>query len=238
MPGQDARAGLRILLADDEVLVRDGLAMILNAEPDLRVVCTADDGAEAVRLASSVAPDVVLMDVRMPGMGGVAATQILTADGFGNDPTHTVCVVMLTSFNDTAAVREALRNGASGFLLKSSAPRDVAAAMRSVAAGHAWLDPQVTRGVIEDLVSRPEPALPTSAVLSRLTARERTVLSLLAHGLGTLEIAAHLVISEATARTHIGRILMKLGVRDRAQAVAFAYRSRLVGPDDRPLGPA
>src|SRR4051794_6007871 len=154
MPGQDARAGLRILLADDEALVRDGLAMILNAEPDLRVVCTADDGAEAVRLASSVAPDVVLMDVRMPGMGGVAATQILTADGFGNDSTHTVRVVMLTSFNDTAAVREALRNGASGFLLKTSAPRDVAAAVHTVAAGYAWLDPHVTRGVIEDLVSR------------------------------------------------------------------------------------
>jgi DNA-binding NarL/FixJ family response regulator len=217
---------IRVLLADDQPLVRAGLAMLLCAEADVEVVGEAGDGAEVVALTRRLKPDVVLMDVRMPGVDGVAATRMLTT---GPEPSD-ARVLILTTYHVDEAVYSALRAGASGFLLKDAAPQELLYAVRAVAAGEAWLDPAVARGLLDDLVRRPEPAAPAPAALAELTAREQQVLILMAHGLSNAEIARRLVVGDATVKTHVGRVLMKLGLRDRTQAVVAAYQSGLVVP--------
>jgi DNA-binding NarL/FixJ family response regulator len=220
---------VRVLLADDQVMIRVGLAMVLEAEPDVEVVGQAGDGRQAVDLAGRVRPDVVVMDIRMPGLDGVQATAAITSGGLVTAAGAPVRVLVLTTYHVDETVYAALRAGASGFVLKDAAPVELAAAVRAVAAGKAWLDPAVARGLLDDLLARPEPTRPAPAALDALTAREREVLALVADGLSNPDIAARLVIGEATVKTHFGRILMKLGLRDRAQAVAVAYRSGLVG---------
>lgn len=225
---------IRVLLVDDEPLVRAGLAMLVDAEPDLVVVGEAGDGDSAVELAHAVRPDVVVMDVRMSGVNGVEATRRLVSDEFVVDQDFTTAVLMLTTFNDDSAVHNALRAGASGFMLKSAVPRMLGDAVRAVAAKLAWLDPKVAQRLLTEFATRPEPLPPASAELARLTLRESEVLMLAAHGFGNTGIAEHLVISEATVKTHISRILSKLDVHERSQAVAAAYRGGLVRPDDPP----
>jgi len=224
-----------IVVADDQRLVRAGIAMLLAAEDDLDVVAEAADGREAVELARSRGADLVLMDVRMPGMDGVAATRLLTADSADSD--KLVRVLVLTTFDDDDAVYGALRAGASGFLLKHAAPRDLVSAVRAVAAGEAWIDPAVAGRVIAALAALPGPGRSAPQVLERLTPREREVLALLATGLSTREITARLVLSEATVKTHIARCLMKTGSRDRAHAVVLAYQSGLVTAPPVDRGP-
>ena len=211
---------IRVLLADDQQLVRAGFAMILDAEDDLTVVGQADDGATAVALARSLRPDVVLMDVRMPGMDGVAATREITPDG--------IRVLILTTFELDEYVFDGLRAGASGFLVKHTEPADLIRAVREVAAGNAQLSPGVTRRLIAEFVARPALRTPMPAGSAVLTEREREVVALVAHGLSNDEIAAELVISPATARTHVSRAMVKLHARDRAQLVVFAHRMGLV----------
>lgn len=221
---------IRVLLADDQPLVRAGLAMLLSSEEDVEVIAEAGNGAETVELTRRLRPDVVLMDVRMPGLDGVAATRLLTA---GPEPTE-ARVLILTTYHVGEAVYSALRAGASGFLLKDAAPQELILAVRAVAAGEAWLAPAVARGLVDDLARRPEPATPTSAALAELTAREQEVLVLMAHGLSNAEIAQRLMVGDATVKTHVGRVLMKLGLRDRTQAVVAAYQSGLVVPGAGP----
>ncbi|MBO3103496.1 response regulator [Cellulomonas fengjieae] len=216
---------IRVLLADDQPLVRAGIAMLLSAEPGLEVVAQAEDGERAVALTRSLHPDVVLMDVRMPRMDGVEATRALVEDGDG-----VVRVLVLTTYHVDDAVYAALRAGASGFLLKDAAPESLIAAVRAVADGDAWLDPVVAKGLLAEFAARPDPLRRSPGDLARLTPREREVLVLVAHGLSNTEIASRLFIGEATVKTHLGRVMVKLGLRDRAQAVAIAYRSGLVSP--------
>lgn len=219
---------IRVLLVDDEAMVRAGLRLVLEAEPDIEVVGEASDGVEVQAAAATLGPDVVLVDVHMPRMDGLAATRELLA-------AHPALkVVVLTTFNEDAYVREALRAGASGFLLKVAPPERLAEAVRVAARGHALLDPLVTRGVIEAFASVPGPDRrdpEPPAVLSTLTAREGEVLELLARGRSNAEIAAELVLGESTVKTHVARILMKLGLRDRVQAVVFAYEHGVVTGD-------
>jgi DNA-binding NarL/FixJ family response regulator len=221
---------IKVLVADDQALIRAGLAMLLNAQPDLEVVAEAADGAEAVRLAELHRVDVVLMDVRMPGTDGVAATRALCADRRSDDPAPGPKVLILTTFDDDDAVYGALSAGASGYLLKHAVPHDLLAAIRRVAAGDAWLDPAVAGSVIAALARGPRPGEPVPDILSRLTPREREVLVLIAEGLSNAEIADRLVVGEGTVKTHVSRVLMKTASRDRSQAVALAYRSGLVLP--------
>lgn len=223
---------IRVLLVDDEPLVRAGLAMLVDAEPDLVVVGEAGDGMSAVDAAHSTRPDVVIMDVRMPVHDGVEATRRLVSEEFVVDHDFIAGVLILTTFNDDVAVNEALRAGASGFMLKSAAPRMLGDAVRAVAEGFAWLDPRVAQRLLAEFAARP-PVAP-SAGFGSLTLRESEVLMLVAHGLNNADIAAHLVISEATVKTHVSRILSKLDVRERSQAVVAAYRGGLVHPDDPP----
>jgi DNA-binding NarL/FixJ family response regulator len=211
---------IRVLLADDQALVRAGFALILNAEPDLEVVGEADDGMAAVVLARELRPAVVLMDIRMPELDGIEATRQIAAD----DPT--VRVLMLTTFDLDEYVVAAFRAGASGFLLKT-APRDqLVAAVRTVDAGEALLAPLSTRKLIERFTYPPSEA----PALEALTSRERDVLTLLARGLSNAEIAAELVVESSTVKSHVGNVLSKLDLRDRVQAVVFAYESGLVRP--------
>ncbi|MDG4796879.1 response regulator transcription factor [Micromonospora sp. WMMD1082] len=227
---------IRILLADDQPLIRAGLAMLLDSEPDIEVIGTADDGRQAVDRARTTKPDVVLMDVRMPVLDGVSATRLITEDAGSLDPARPVVkVLILTTYHVDDAVYAALRAGASGFLLKDAAPTELAAAVRAVAAGEAWLDPAVARRLIDEFAERPEPY--PAAGLDRLTAREREVLTQVARGLSNIEIAMRLHVGEGTVKTHFGRILVKLGVRDRAQAVMVAYESGLVQPRRSPRQP-
>jgi DNA-binding NarL/FixJ family response regulator len=218
---------IRVLLADDQAMVRAGFRLILSAEPDISVVGEAADGAEAVAAARRLRPDVTLMDVRMPRLDGIAATRRLAAV----DPRVTR-VVVLTTFDVDAHVYDALRAGASGFLLKNAPPEELVAAIRQVSAGGALLDPAVTRRVIEEFARSPAPGPPPREVAS-LTERELEVLHHVAHGLSNAEIAATLVVSEATVKTHVARLLAKLGLRDRVQAVVFAYERGLVRPGAR-----
>lgn len=218
-----------VVVAEDQPLVRAGLMMLLQAG-GVHVLAEAGDGAQAVELARSHRPDVVVMDVRMPEMDGVTATRLLTADAEGPPGSGPLTkVLMVTTFDEDNAVHAALRAGASGYLLKGAAPRDLLPAVRAVAAGEAWLDPGVAGAVIAALAALPDPGAPAPQLLDRLTPRETEVLALVAHGLSNAEIRDHLVLSEATVETHVSRILMKTGSRDRAQAVVLAYRSGLVG---------
>ncbi|MGH8921400.1 MAG: response regulator [Actinomycetes bacterium] len=220
----------RVLVADDQPLVRAGIVMLLDAEPDLKVVAEASDGQQALEEAGRHQPDVVVMDVRMPVVDGVEATRQLTADDFCADADTPIRVLVLTSYHADEAVYGALRAGASGFLLKCAAPADLPAAIRAVSSGEAWLQPAVARGLLTEFAARSESRAPSPAVLRRLTAREREVLTLVAGGLSNAEIAERLVVGQVTVKTHLGRILMKLGLRDRAQAVVAAYESGLVTP--------
>ena len=215
---------ITVLLVDDQTLVRTGFRMVLEIEPDLRVVGEAADGGQAVSLAASLQPDVVLMDVRMPGIDGIAATRTLTAD-----PACQARVVMLTTFDMDEYVYEALRAGASGFLLKDVQPELLVAGIRAVHSGESLLAPTVTRRLIESFLARP-PAVDSVSEdrLATLTPRELEVLRLVARGLTNGEIATRLFVSETTVKTHVGRMLMKLGVRDRVQAVIYAYQHAVV----------
>ena len=214
----------RCLIADDQAMVREGFAAVLAAQPGLQVVGQAADGADAVRLARHVRPDVVLMDVRMPVMDGLQATRQILAAASPVRPK----VLMLTTFDLDEYVYAALRAGASGFLLKDATAAELVHAVRVVAAGDALLAPSVTRRLIADFARQPHPAPMPS--LSALTPRETEVLRLIAHGLSNTEISDTLVIAEQTTKTHVGRILGKLDLRDRAQAVVLAYETGLVTP--------
>jgi DNA-binding NarL/FixJ family response regulator len=218
---------IRVLLADDQGLVRAGFKALLNAEPDLEVVGEADDGVEAVALAASLAPDVVLMDIRMPRMDGIQATREIAADAH----LAAVKVVILTTFELDEYVLEGLRAGASGFLVKDTEPVELLHAVRVVAQGEALLSPSVTRRLIAEFVaSAPASSGPPVPGLDVLTEREREVMALVGAGLSNDEIAERLVVSPATAKTHVSRAMVKLGARDRAQLVVFAYESGLVRP--------
>ena len=216
----------RVLVADDQTLVRAGFRVLVDSAPDLEVVGEAGNGAEAVELARSARPDVVLMDIRMPVLDGLEATRRIVAD----ELLAGVRVLVLTTFDLDEYVYEALRAGASGFLLKDTPPADLLAAIRVVAAGDALLAPGVTRRLIAEFARRPEPSTVTPAALAALTDREREVLALVARGLTNGEIAERLVVSTATAKTHVSRVLAKLQARDRAQLVMLAYETGLVTP--------
>jgi DNA-binding NarL/FixJ family response regulator len=219
-----------VLLADDQALVRRGFRMILESEPGLEVVGEAADGQQAIDQVRRSRPAVVLMDIQMPGLDGLEAARRLLAD-----PTTSTRVLILTTFERDDYVFEALRIGASGFLLKTAPPEELIAAVRVVAAGDALLSPSVTRRVIQRF-ARPEPYQPPSADLDRLTAREMEVLRLLAQGLSNAEIGGSLYVSEATVKTHTSSILAKLGLRDRVQAVIYAYEQGVVERGTHPLG--
>jgi len=206
--------------------VRDGFGMILDAQEDIEVVGEAEDGGRAVDLARELRPDVVLMDIRMPGVDGIEATRRLVA---GGDAPR---VLMLTTFDGDEYVYEAMKAGASGFLLKDVRRDELVGAVRVVAAGDAMLAPALTRRLIEDFVRRPRPGAAPGGPIADLTEREREVLRLMARGLSNAEIAAELVVSEATVKTHVARILAKLGLRDRIQAVVLAYESGFVQPGE------
>jgi DNA-binding NarL/FixJ family response regulator len=212
-----------VLLVDDQPLLRLGFRAVLDQQPDLDVVGEAGDGAQAVTMAAALGPDVVLMDVRMPGMNGIEATRRIVGSG---SPAR---VLVLTTFDLDEYVFAALRAGASGFLLKDALPADLIAGIRVVAAGDAAVAPQVTRRLIETFVDRlPSGPLPVDGRLERLTVRERDVLVELARGRSNRDVAARLFISEGTVKVHVGRLLAKLGLRDRAQAVVFAYEHGVV----------
>ena len=217
---------VRVLLVDDEAMVRVGLRMVLSAETDLEVVGEAGDGEEAERLTRELEPDVVLMDVRMPRVDGIEGSRRVMAARSGTK------VVVLTTFGEDAYVEAALRAGVSGFLLKVSPPEQLIAAVRTVAAGGGLLDPAVTVSVIESFARAPSARTPRSAALDALTDRERDVLARLAHGRSNAEIAAELYLGEATVKTHVSNVLHKLGLRDRVQAVVAAYELGLVQPGE------
>jgi len=215
---------IRVLLVDDQAMVRAGFRMILEAEDDIEVVGEAGDGDQGVAVARQLRPDVVLMDVQMPRMDGLEATSRIVGEA-----DLASRVVILTTFERDDYVFEALRAGASGFLLKNAPPEDLVHAVRVVAAGEALLSPSVTRRVIEEYSRRPAPRS-NDADLHRLTEREVEVLQLLATGKSNSELAAHLYLGEGTIKTHVSNVLTKLGLRDRMQAVVFAYESGLVEP--------
>ena len=216
---------IRVLIADDQPLVRAGFRVILDSEPDIQVVGEAADGLEAIELVRRLSPDVVCMDIRMPNLDGVEATRRLTAPGVE----HPVKVLILTTFDLDEYVVEALRAGASGFLVKDVPAGELARAIRVVAEGDALLAPGVTRRLL-DLVAARLPSITPPASVSGLTERELDVTRLAARGLSNAEIANELVVSETTVKTHVAHVLQKLGLRDRVQVVVLAYESRLVQP--------
>ena len=217
-------SAVRVLLADDQALVRAGFRMILDAEEDIEVVGEAKDGAEAVRAARALRPDVVLMDIRMPNLDGIEATRQVMAERAGE-----VRVLILTTFDLNEYVYEALRSGASGFLLKDAPAESLIAGIRVVADGEALLAPSITRRLIEEFARGDGPAAPPPG-LDELTPRELDVFKQVARGLSNAEIASELIVSETTVKTHVARMLMKLGLRDRVQAVVLAYEAGIVTP--------
>ena len=220
---------VQIIVADDQRVVRAGFAALLGTQPDFTVVGTACDGTEAVRLCRELRPDVVLMDVRMPGMDGIEATRKLA--NLAHDGPR---ILILTTFDLDEYVYDALRAGASGFLLKDVTAERLFDAVRVVAAGDALLAPAITRRLISEFARlQPQPAIPSRETLAALTPRERQVLRLVAAGLSNQEIAAQLIVTAETVKTHVSRVLSKLGLRDRTQAVVAAYESGLVVPHTR-----
>ena len=215
---------IRVLLADDQALVRGGFRSILEGQTDMEVVGEAADGAEAVELALATRPDVIVMDIRMPRLDGIAATRVLL------ERHASARVLVLTTFNQEAYVYDGLRAGASGFLLKSAPPRELAGAIRTVAAGDALLAPEITRAMIQEYLQRPRPGAATADTLAVLTPRELEVLGLIARGRSNTEIAGELFLSEPTVKTHVSRVLAKLQLRDRVHAVVLAYETGLVRP--------
>lgn len=217
---------IRAVIADDQMMVRQGFTVLLNAEPDIEVVGQAVNGLDAVAKVAELAPDVVLMDIRMPELGGIEATRRITSpEG------STVKVLVLTTFDLDEYVYEALRAGASGFLLKDASADELAQAVRVVAAGDALLSPNITkRLIVEFSRTAGAPRPPLKERIGDLTERETEVLTLIAGGLSNAEISRQLIVAEQTVKTHVGRILVKLGVRDRTQAAVFAYESGLVRP--------
>jgi DNA-binding NarL/FixJ family response regulator len=234
-----APAPIRVLVVDDQELVRSGFCVILDAADGITVVGEAANGEAALSQVAAHEPDVVLMDIRMPGMDGLEATRLITsgapaARSAGSGPATPPKVVMLTTFDLDDYVYEALRAGASGFLLKDSPRHDLIAAVRAAAAGDALLAPSVTRRLIEAFARRPPETSPSPSRLASLTVRERDVLLLLARGRSNSEIAEVLFVSEATVKTHVGNLLAKLGLRDRVQAVILAYETGIVVPGSPP----
>jgi len=225
---------IRVLVVDDQQMFRVGLAAILNAQPDIEVAGEAEDGAGAMARTRSLRPDVVLMDVRMPGMNGIEATAAILGDELS---AHRPRILMLTTFDIDDYVFAALRAGASGFLLKDATPDELIAAVRTVHAGDALLAPSVTRTLIQEFVGAPARRATPSHLLAALTDREREVFALIAAGLSNAEIAGRLFVSEQTTKSHVSRILSKLGLRDRVHAVVFAYDSGLVRPGDSSPAP-
>ncbi|MFE1956565.1 response regulator [Streptomyces sp. NPDC059479] len=220
------RTAIRVLIADDQMMVRQGLTVLLNAESGIEVVGQAVDGLDAVAKVADLTPDVVLMDIRMPGIGGIEATRRITGPADA-----TVKVLVLTTFDLDEYVYEALRAGASGFLLKDASAAELAQAVRVVAAGDALLAPNITKRLIAEFSRMSAaPRAPLKDRVGDLTERETEVLSLIAQGLSNAEIATSLVVAEQTVKTHVGRILVKLGLRDRTQVAVFAYESALVRP--------
>jgi DNA-binding NarL/FixJ family response regulator len=215
---------IRVLIVDDQELVRIGFRLFLETQPGLAVVGEAGDGEEAIERVRELRPDVVLMDIRMPTMDGVEATAKLTSGAIEPAPR----VLVLTTFDLDEYVFGALRAGAAGFLLKDAPRERLIEAIRVVHSGEALLSPSITRRLIEDFAARSDPIEPPAAVLAELTPREREVLGLVAHGLSNAEIAARLVVTEATVKSHVGAVLLKLGLRDRVQAVVFAYEHGIV----------
>jgi DNA-binding NarL/FixJ family response regulator len=217
---------IRVVIADDQALVRAGFRALLDAQPDIEVIAEAADGAEAVRLAQEHRPGVVLMDIRMPGMDGLAATRAIAGDAALADTK----VVILTTFDVDEHVFEAIRSGANGFLVKDTEPEELLRAIHAVVAGDALLSPGVTRRLVEEFATRAKEPAATSADLARLTDREREVVALVGAGLSNDEIADRLFMSAATAKTHVSRAMLKVAARDRAQLVVFAYETGLVRP--------
>jgi len=215
---------IRVLIVDDQELVRTGFRLFLETQPGLAVVGEAGDGEEAIQRVRELRPDVVLMDIRMPTMDGVEATAKLTSGAIEPAPR----VLVLTTFDLDEYVFGALRAGAAGFLLKDAPRERLIEAIRVVHSGEALLSPSITRRLIEDFAARSDPIEPPAAVLAELTPREREVLVLVAHGLSNAEIAARLVVTEATVKSHVGAVLLKLDLRDRVQAVVFAYEHGVV----------
>ena len=217
---------IRVVVADDQGMVRTGFSILLNAQPDIEVVGEAVNGQEAIARVAELRPDVILMDVRMPVLDGLQATRQIAAEDSAPR------VLVLTTFDLDDYVYEALRAGASGFLLKDASAGELAEAVRVIAAGDALLSPGVTRRLIAEFARLGAPRAASRKNLDELTERETEVLALVARGLSNAEIAAHLVVAEQTVKTHVSRILMKLGLRDRAQAVVFAYENALVRPGE------
>ncbi|MGD0925502.1 MAG: response regulator transcription factor [Streptosporangiaceae bacterium] len=228
-----ATGDIRVVIADDQVLVRAGLATLLDSQPGMSVVGQAGDGQEAVRLAREARPDVVLMDVRMPLLDGLAATRRIAAGQPGGQAALPVRVVILTTYDLDEYVYEALRAGACGFLLKHAPPEELLLGVRAAADGGALLSPAVTKRLLAEFAARRPAAVPAPAALSALTSREREVLDLVVRGRSNAEIAAQLVVTQSTVKTHVGHVLDKLGLRDRVHAVVFGYEHGLVEPGSR-----
>lgn len=225
IPTMSAASTIRVLIVDDQMMVREGFSVLLNAMPDIEVIGEAVNGREAVTKVAELAPDVVLMDIRMPELNGIEATREIVASSSSSK------VLVLTTFDLDEYVYQALRAGASGFLLKDASARQLADGVRVVAAGDALLAPTVTRRLITEFSKLSQsPKAPSLTQVGDLTERETEVLVLIAQGLSNAEIASHLLVAESTIKTHVSRILVKLGLRDRTQAAVFAYEARLVTP--------